>query len=154
MRYARKIDKNVTAVRRNRDHRHIGQLMKEILFFPADLPLPRKHQNNMCPPGLAVHYPVYETLLEYTTGECLNNTGRNWTKEGIHAAVMRVPHESAFADKAIAHFSVEAKHKVASKQARLVIYDEIRGNTQKQTKVSPIAAIHHKSKACRSILNL
>ena len=33
--------------------------------FPAELSLPGKHRNNMCPLGLAVHYPAYETLKIY-----------------------------------------------------------------------------------------
>ena len=37
---------------------------------------------------------------------------------------MRVPHESALADKAIAHFADEAKGKMASNQARLVLYEK------------------------------
>ena len=39
---------------------------------------------------------------------------------------MRVPHDSTLEDKAIAHFSAEAKGKLESKQARLVLYDEMK----------------------------
>ena len=67
---------------------------------------------------------------------------------------MRGPHESALVDKAIAHFAAEAKSKVASNQARLLLYEKIKGNIPTQMKVSPIAAIPHKSKAFRSILDL
>ena len=101
---AKKIGKNATAVRRSRDHSHIGQLTKGN-FFPAELPPPGKHQNNMCPSGLEFHHPSYERLLKCTTGGCPVKTGRDWTKEEIHAAVMRVPHDSALADDTIAHFS-------------------------------------------------
>ena len=76
---------------------------------------PCKHQNNMRLSGLAVHHPAYETLLEYATVCCPVKTGRNFNKEEIHAALTRVPHESALADKYIAHFSAEAKGKVESK---------------------------------------
>ena len=81
-------------------------------------------------------------------------TGRNWTKEEIHAAVMRGPHESALSDEAIAHFAAEAKEKVASKRARLLFYDNVKDNLPEQMKVSPVAAIPHKSKAFRSVLDL
>ena len=37
---------------------------------------------------------------------------------------MRGPHESILADEDISHFSAEAKLKVASKQAHLVIYEK------------------------------
>ena len=75
------------------------------MFFPADLPPPGKHRNNMCPSGLEVHHPSYETLIQYATGGFPVKTGRYWAKEEIHAAVMRVPHESALTDDTIAHFS-------------------------------------------------
>ena len=96
--------------------------------FPAELPPPDKHRNNMCLSGLAVHHPASETLKRYATGGCPVKTGRNWTKEEIHAAVMRGPHESALAEKAISHFASEAKEKVASNQARLVCYKSFKGD--------------------------
>ena len=57
-------------------------------------------------------------------------------------------------DKAITHFSAEAKGEVSSKQAHLVLYDKIKGGLPEQMKVSPISAIPHKSKAFRSTLDL
>ena len=48
---------------------------------------------------------------------------------------MRVPHKSALTDEAIAHFSDESKGKVASKRARLLLYDKIKGDITKQIKV-------------------
>ena len=58
------------------------------------------------------------------------------------------------ADDVIAYFAAEAKDKVASKRARLVLYDYIKGNIPKQMKVSPISAIPHMSKAFILILDL
>ena len=81
-------------------------------------------------------------------------TGQNWTKEEIHAAVMRGPHESALSEEAISHFAAEAKEKLASNQARLVCYKIFKGDFPKKKKVSPITAIPHKSKASTSILDL
>ena len=95
--------------------------------MPAELPPPGKHRNNMCPSGLAVRQPAYETLKRYATEGCPVKTGRNWTKEDINAAVMRGPHESALSEEAIAHFAAEAKEKVASNQARLVCYKTPKG---------------------------
>ena len=63
--------------------------------FPADLPPPGKHRNKMCQSGLTVHHPSYETLKRYKTEGCHVKTGQNWTKEEIHAAVMRGTNESA-----------------------------------------------------------
>ena len=66
--------------------------------LPTELPPPDKHRNNMCPSGLVVHHLTYETLQNYVTAGCSVKTGQNWTKEEIHAAVIRGPHESALAD--------------------------------------------------------
>ena len=79
---------------------------------------------------------------------------RSWTKEEIRAALMRGPHESALAEEAISHFAAEAKEKVASNQARLLCYEHFKGDFPTKMKVSPIAAIPHKSKAFISILDL
>ena len=76
----------------------------------------------MCPLGLAVHHPAYETLKRDSTEGCPVKTGRNWTKEDINAELMRGTQESALSEEAITHFAVEAKEKVSSNQARLVCY--------------------------------
>ena len=104
------------------------------------------------PVRLAVHHPAYETLLGYATRGCPVNTGRNWTKEEIHAAIIRGPHESALIDKYIANFSTEANGKVASNWACLVFYNKINANIPTKIKVSLIAATLHNSKTFRSIL--
>ena len=80
----------------------------------------------MCPLGLEVHLPSYETLLKYATKGCPVKTGLNWTNEEIHTEVMRVPYESSLAEEAIAHFAAEERGKGASKQARLVCYEKLK----------------------------
>ena len=67
---------------------------------------------------------------------------------------MMGPHKSALTEEAIAHFAAESKGKVASNQARLICYDNFKGNFPTKMKVSPIAAIPHKSKAFIPILDL
>ena len=67
---------------------------------------------------------------------------------------MRGPHKSALAGEAITNFTAEEKEKVASNQARLACYKNFKGYFPTKMKVSPIAAIPHKSKAFRSILDL
>jgi hypothetical protein len=69
-------------------------------------------------------------------------------------AVARGPHQSSLSPEAIAHFTIESKGKVRVGQAKLVIWDNIKDNPPLQLKVSPIAAIPHKSKAFHSILDL
>jgi hypothetical protein len=52
----------------------------------------------------------------------------------------------ALSDKAIAHFQAEVAKKVRIGQAKLVAWDNIKDNPPVGLKISPIAAIPHKSK--------
>ncbi len=47
---------------------------------------------------------------------------------------------------AIAHFEAEVAEKVKSGQAKLVAWESIEDNPPTELKISPIAAIPHKSK--------
>jgi hypothetical protein len=69
-------------------------------------------------------------------------------------AAERGPHRSATTPEALIHFAEEIKEKTRIHQARLVPWDDIKDNPPAQLKISPIAAIPHKSKAFRSILDL
>jgi len=69
-------------------------------------------------------------------------------------AVSRGPHRSATTPEALTHFAEEIKEKLRTHQARLVPWDDIKEDPPVQLKISPIAAIPHKSKAFRSILDL
>jgi hypothetical protein len=51
-------------------------------------------------------------------------------------------------------FEVEVRDKVAKGQACVVLWDDIKSNHPRQLKVLPVAAIPHKSRAYRSILEL
>ena len=72
----------------------------------------------------------------------------------MQAAIERGPHRSALSDEAIAHFKAEVDKKVRTGQAKLVAWDSIKDNPPPELKISPIAAIPHKSKQFRSILDL
>jgi len=71
-------------------------------------------------------------------------------------AVARGPHQSSRSPEAFAHFAAESAEEVRVGQAKLVLclWDDIKDNPPPQLKISPIAAIPHKSKAFRSILDL
>jgi hypothetical protein len=64
------------------------------------------------------------------------------------------PHCSAVTLDAIAHFMAEVVEKVHTNQARIVQWEDIKENPLKELKISPIAAIPHKSKAYQSVLDL
>jgi hypothetical protein len=72
----------------------------------------------------------------------------------MQAAVDRGPHRSALTDDAIAHFRAEVDEKIKSGQAKLGAWDSIKDNPPAELKISPIAAVPHKSKLFRSILDL
>ena len=123
-----------------------------------DLPYPvaplETHWGKMCPAGLALHHPAANILKEWATYGCLTQTGKPWTREDMQSAIKRGPHRSALSDEAIAHFKAEVGDKVRSGQAKLVAWDSIKDNPPPELKISPIAAIPHKSKQFHSILDL
>jgi hypothetical protein len=110
--------------------------------------------NSMCTMGRALKHPAATVLKEWAQFGCPTRTGKPWTKEKMWEAVARGPHRSAISPKAIAHFKEEAAEKVRTNQARLVLWDDIKDNPPKELKISTIAAIPHKSKDFRSILDL
>ncbi len=63
-------------------------------------------------------------------------------------------HCSALPPDAIAHFTAEVVEKVRTNQAQIVQWEDIKENPPKELKITPIAAIPHKSKAYQSILDL
>jgi hypothetical protein len=112
------------------------------------------YRNLMCPRGRALAHPAAGLPSEWAMLGCPTKTGQPWTKEVMWAAVARGPHQSALSPEAVAHFAAEAAKKVHTKQARIMMWDDIKDNPPRQLKISPIAAIPHKSKAYRLILDL
>jgi hypothetical protein len=104
------------------------------------------YRNEMCPNGLAPHHPTAARLKEYATYGCLAKTGKPWMKAEIWEAVERGPHASALSAEALEHFKHKAAKKVAMGQSKIMEWDTIKDDPSPQMKVSPIAAIPHKSK--------
>ena len=122
---------------------------------PTDHAACPRHRNSMCPNGQAFQHPTANLLKEWATLGCPTQIGKpSWLKEEMWEAVTRGPHSSAQSPKVIAHFKAEAAGKVRTNQAWLVLWDSIKDNPPKELKISPIAAIPHKSKDYRSILDL
>ena len=128
---------------------HTGQAS-----LPPRQERPLEYRNEMCPAGIATSHPVGELLSEWSQLGCPTKTGRPWSKEEMWEAVARGPHQSSRSPEALAHFATESAEKVRVGQAKLVLWDDIKDNPPPQLKISPIAAIPHKSKAFRSILDL
>jgi hypothetical protein len=123
-------------------------------YLPDDLPTPVPHRNRMCPSGLARNHPAGDLLESWAKFGCPTMTGKPWTKQEMEEAVQRGPHVSATTPEAFEHFAQEITEKIMLGQAKLMLWDDIKDNPPPQLKISPIAAIPHKSKAYRSILDL
>jgi hypothetical protein len=115
---------------------------------------PQAYQNSMCPTGRTLAHPAAGLLTEWATLGCPTCTRKPWTRDKIWDAVACGPHQSALSPEALVHFAEEAAEKVRTKQARIVLWGDIKDNPPEQLKISPISAIPHKSKAFRSILDL
>ena len=115
---------------------------------------PQVYQNSMCPAGRALAHPVAGLLKEWATLGCPTCTGKPWTRGEMWGAVTRGPHQSALSPKALVHFAEEAAEKVRNKQARIVLWDDIKDNPPRQLNILPITAISNKFKAFHSILDL
>ena len=110
--------------------------------------------HEMAPQGLALKHEAADVLRDWEQFGCPTATGRDWTIDEIQAAINRGPHKSALEADAIKHFAEEVTDKVAKGQARVVLWDDIKHDHPRQLKISPVAAIPHKSRAYRSILDL
>jgi len=108
----------------------------------------------MCPTGRALAHPAAGILAKWVTLGCPTRTEKPWTKEEIWEALACGPHQSSLSPKALAHFANEAVEKVRTRQAHIVLWGDIKDNPPEQLKISLIAAILHKSKAFRSMLDL
>ena len=93
-------------------------------------------------------------LADWEKFGCPTQTRHDLTLEEIQGAINRGPHKSVLEPDAIAHFTEEVADKVAKGQACVVLWDDIKDNHPLQLKVSPVAAIQHKLRAYRSILDL
>lgn len=111
-------------------------------------------ETKLYPRGRAMEHPAGPLLQEWVEYGCPTHTGTNWTREQMQAAIERGPHKSAREPEAIQHFQDEIEEKVKVGQAKVILWDDIKDNPPPQLKISPVAAIPHKSKAYRSILDL
>jgi hypothetical protein len=99
--------------------------------------------------GLALYHPAMSLLKEYATFGCPTQTGKPWMKAEMWEVVAQSPHRSSLLPEAIKYFRLKSIAKVAAGQVVLVQWDNIKYNPPPQLKISPIAAIPHKSKAFR-----
>ena len=112
----------------------------------------------MYPGPLAQKHPAGSLLKEFGTTGCPVAIGDNWTLAQLDAAVAYGAHPSAENKQAAEALATETLEKVEQGQATLVKWSTLRKAIQKgykrHTKISPIAAIPHKSRLFRMILDL
>ena len=112
----------------------------------------------MFPGPLAQNHPAGEMLIQFGTKGCPVEIADEWTLEQLDAAVAYGAHPSATTPEAAAALHAEAMEKVNAGLAQLRPWKEIRALLRKgllkKVKVSPIAAIPHKSRLFRMILDL
>lgn len=102
----------------------------------------------------ALKHPAAQDLLQYATDGCPVDCGKDWTLKDIETAIAKGPSTTARSPEAAAACRAEAFQKVKEGHCRLVSWNSIKHNPPKNLKISPIAAIPHKSRQYRMILNL
>lgn len=113
-----------------------------------------EYKGLMRPRGDVLLHPAGPTLLEYATKGCPVDCGPQWSRERIEKAIADGPSKSAQDPEAARCCREEALQKVKEGHCRLVKWDDIKNDLPENLKVSPIAAIPHKSRKYRMILNL
>jgi len=111
-------------------------------------------QGRMRPHPSVCHHPAYPTLLEYATNGCPVDCGESWTIDMLTAAIARGNHASANAPDAARCLREEAMEKVHQGYARIVKWEDIAQDPHPNLKISPLAAVPHKSCIYRAILDL
>ena len=102
----------------------------------------------------ALFHPAAQQLLSYAIKGYPTECGANWTLEEIQTAITRAPHPSAKKTEAALAFHTQALERVTEGCCRIVKWDDIKHKPPANLKISPIAAIPHKSRQFRMILDL
>ena len=101
------------------------------------------------PTGPATAHPAANIRLKFGTKGCPVNCGPDWSPEQIKAAI-----DYAQIPEAAAQLRNEEVEKVEQGYANLVYADVIMMHPPRQLKVAPIAAVPHKTRGFRAILDL
>ena len=109
----------------------------------------------MKPTGRALAHEAGPLLLRYATTGCPVDCGRPWTPEEMQAGVEKGPHISALNPEAAAQFRQECHEKQKQGFCRIVKWSTLKKQgLPTNLKISPIAAVPHKSRNWRAILDL
>jgi len=93
-------------------------------------------------------------LLQFAQEGCPVDCGPAWTLDQLRAAVERGNHPSARAPDAAACLHAEMLEKVQQGFAQIIPWSELEKNPPPNLKISPLAAVPHKSRPYRAIIDL
>jgi len=108
----------------------------------------------MYPRNEILDHPAGPILLQYALDGCPVDCGDDWTLEQLEAAIRNGAHASANIPEAAEACKKEALERVNEGSCRLVNWDDIKHKFPKNLKISPLAAVPHKSRKYRMILDL
>jgi hypothetical protein len=117
-------------------------------------PIQSKFKGLMLPRHEVITHPAGPDLLRYATDGCPVDCGKSWSRQRIKAAIAKGAHGGVEAPGAADACRAEALKRVAAGSCRLINWVNIRNDIPPNLKVSPIAAVPHKSRLYRMILDL
>ena len=132
---------------------HDGRYQEHVSFSH---PSRDQYRGGMCPSNLALKHPAAPLLQQYATEGCPTNTGRRWTRREIEAAAEYGNHPME--DAATKQFYEEALEKEQRGLVEILDWEELKNLPDHlfpaDMKLSPLSAVHHKSRMFRAILDL
>ena len=133
--------------------KHDGSCTEKVSFTHPDR---SSYRGGMCPANLALQHPAAPLLQHYATEGCPANTGRQWTRREIEAAAEYGSHPME--ESAMTQFYEEAKEKEQRGLVEILEWEELKNRPDHlfpaDMKLSPLSAVHHKSRNWRAILDL
>ena len=113
-----------------------------------------KRRKLMDPTGPALAHPAASMLKTFADHGCPAQVTQSFTLEQLEHAIQRGAHPSARSARAAAALHLEVKEKIAQGYARLIPWEHLKKSLPQSIRISPIAAIPHKSRDFRMILDL
>jgi hypothetical protein len=108
----------------------------------------------MYPRNEVLNHPAGSHLLQYALDGCPVDCGDDWTLKQLEAAIRNGAHASANVPEAAEACKKEALERVKEGLCRLVNWDDIKNDFPKNLKISPLAAVPHKSRVYQMIFDL
>ena len=132
---------------------HDGSYTDPITFSH---PSKEDYRGGMCPSNLALKHPAASLLKEYATDGCPVDTGRRWTRQELEVAAEYGNHPME--EEAALQFYEEALEKEQRGLVEIFDWEEVKNLPDHlfpaDMKLSPLSAVHHRSRKYRAILDL